>query len=253
MFASWWKRADPAPLIDDRLWASVGRRSPLLRALPSDDARARLRALAEGFLARKQIVGCNGFEPNPLRNALLAAHCCLPALQLGGEWLGGWRELIVYPGEFRVRQHEEDEHGVVHEWDDELAGEAWERGPIVLSWADVLADLRMPQPGFNVIVHEIAHKLDARDGAIDGVPPLPSATRRAWLSDFQRAFDQLNAQLDRGEDTAIDAYAAHSPEEFFAVASEYHYTAPDTLAAQFPRVAAQLVGFYGPSPRRVGV
>lgn len=241
-------RSEP---IDEALWRRVLRRSPALRALDAP-TRGRLRRRSERFLAGKAVSGAGGFEVTPLRRTLIAALCCRPTLALPEDCLDGWHEVIVYPGQFRVRRHVTGEHdGVVHEWDDELAGEAWDRGPIVLSWADVLADLRRPEPGFNVVVHEIAHKLDALDGAMNGTPELPDArTRRAWVDAFQRAFDDLNARLDRGEEPPIDGYAAESPDEFFAVASEYHFTAAEALAAVYPDVARLLEGYYGPAPRR---
>lgn len=247
MILRWFGRSPPPDLLDDRLWASVCWRSPLLWTLPAEQLAA-LRGLAGRFLQRKRLHPVDGLRLTPLRRALVATQCCLPLLQLGETWMDGWSDLIVYPGQFRVRRHEQDEDGLVHEWDDELAGEAWERGPVVLSFADVLADLRWPQAGFNVAIHEIAHTLDARDGAMDGVPPLPGERRRQWINDFQAAFDGFRAALDAGAEPLIDDYAAESPDEFFAVCSEYHYTAPDLLQQAFPAVAAQLADFYGPSP-----
>ena len=141
-----------------------------------------------------------------------------------------------------------DAAGVLHEWDDELIGEAWESGPVVLSWADIQADLASPREGFCVAVHEIAHKLDALDGALDGTPPLPRDWQRAWARDFQHAYDALARAVDAGHDTAIDSYAAEAPEEFFAVCSEYHFSDPALLRAELPEVAAHLRRFYGPSP-----
>ena len=64
----------------------------------------------------------------------IAAQACLPILELGLDWYRGWTGIVVYPGDFRVRRSELDEDGVVHEWDDELAGEAMPGGPVVISW-----------------------------------------------------------------------------------------------------------------------
>ena len=241
----------PSEPIDDVLWRRALRRAWLLRWLSAEQQDA-LRRRCGRFLASKAITGAGGFEVTPMRRLLIAALCCRPTLALDERSLDGWHQVIVYPGQFRVRRHEVGEHdGVVHEWDDELAGEAWDRGPMVLSWADVLADLRRPEPGFNVIVHEMAHKLDALDGDMNGTPPLPDRRQRAdWVRAFQAAFDDLNQRLDRGEQTPIDDYAAESADEFFAVASEYHFTAPDLLVDAYPQVAAALQRFYGPAPRR---
>ena len=246
MLNRWWRRA-PSPAVDAALWRQVVNRHRRLLRL-SAEQQETLRQLSGRFLAEKTFSVTHDFQLSPLRAALLASVACLPVLHLGFDWLQGWRELIIYPGQFRVRRHELDEHGVAHEWDDELAGEAWEQGPVVLSWADVLSDLRRPQPGFDVVIHEIAHKIDASDGAIDGVPRLPRSQREQWIAVMQAAFDQLNAELDGGRAAPIDDYAAESPEEFFAVCSEYHFTAPQQLSDALPAVAEQLTGFYGPSP-----
>ena len=83
---------------------------------------------------------------------------------------------------------------------------------------------------------------------MDGTPPLPRAWQRQWAQDFQHAYDAFCEIVDRGDDVAIDPYASEAPEEFFAVTSEYHFSAPHVLRAEMPEVAAHLERFYGPSP-----
>ena len=175
---------------------------------------------------------------------LLAALCCLPLLRIGEAGLQGWSQLIVYPEAFRVQRSHMDAAGVLHEWDDELIGESWDNGPLILSWADIQADLQAPHEGFCVAVHEMAHKIDALDGAMDGTPPLPRPWQRQWAADFQEAYDAFCAQVEAGQETLIDPYAAEAPEEFFAVASEYHFSAPGLLAEAMPTVALHLQRFY---------
>jgi Mlc titration factor MtfA (ptsG expression regulator) len=119
----------------------------------------------------------------------------------------------------------------------------------VLSWADVATDLAHPFDGFNVVVHEIAHKLDMRDGAMNGVPRLPAAIhRREWVGVMQPAFDAFVRAVERGRDTAVDPYAAESVDEFFAVTSELHFSDPQTLRGAMPGVAALLARFYDAAP-----
>jgi Mlc titration factor MtfA (ptsG expression regulator) len=120
---------------------------------------------------------------------------------------------------------------------------------MVLSLADVALDLEAPWDGFNVIVHEMAHKLDMRAGPANGVPPLPSSiNRRQWIDTMQRGFDRLAKAVDRGRRTAIDPYAAEAPEEYFAVTSELHFSQPALLRDAEPDVARLLEAFYGPPP-----
>lgn len=235
------------PEVDPAVWASVRAAVPWVAAL--DPVRAeRLRALTAQFLHRKAITPLAGLALDESQRALLAALCCLPLLEFGAEGLRGWSQLLVYPEAFRVNRSHVDAAGVMHEWDDELIGEAWEAGPVILSWADIQADLAEPDAGFCVAAHEIAHKLDALDGALDGTPPLPRDWQKRWASDFQAAYDALCLQVESGRQTAIDEYAAEAPEEFFAVASEYHFSAPDVLREAMPEVAEHLAKFYGPSP-----
>jgi len=156
--------------------------------------------------------------------------------------------LIVYPEAFRVHRSHVDAAGVLHEWDDELIGESWDQGPLILSWADVEADLHEPYAGYNVAVHEMAHKLDVLDGALDGTPPLPREWQKQWAMDFQQAYDEFCQRVHAGKRTRVDAYAAEAPEEFFAVVSEYHFSAPGVLAETMPKVAEHLRRYYGVPP-----
>ena len=235
------------PAIDDAHWQAACQRLPWVAAL--DPARReRLRALAARFLRHKTITTLGGLELDDRQRVQLAALCCLPLLEFGQAGLRGWSQLLVYPQAFGVRRSHVDAAGVLHEWDDELIGEAWEQGPLILSWADVQADIDAPDAGFCVAVHEMAHKLDALDGELDGTPPLPTSWQRQWARDFQHAYDAFCVEVDAGHQTAIDPYAAEAPEEFFAVVSEYHFSAPGLLAETMPQVAAHLARFYGPSP-----
>jgi hypothetical protein len=242
------RRLRRGPLrIDPDSWRAAIAATPWCARL--DEARSeRLFALVTRFLDRKAITPVGDLELDDVQRLQLAALCCLPLLEFGAEGLHGWSQLLVYPDAFRVGRSHVDAAGVLHEWDDELIGEAWDQGPVILSWADVQADLLEPDAGYCVAVHEIAHKLDVLDGVLDGTPPLPGAWQRQWADDFQQAYDVLARDVDRGRRTAIDGYAAEAPEEFFAVCSEYHFSDPRTLRSAMPKVAAHLERFYGPSP-----
>ncbi|MHA6204655.1 M90 family metallopeptidase [Dyella soli] len=252
MAASWWRRLSafvtPPPLAEPD-WQRALQACPLACRL--DAARqAELRQLVSVFLARKRFFALAGAELDQHLRTLIAMQACLPAVQQGPRALRGWRDVLVYPGEFKVRRSHHDEHsGVVIEGDDVLIGEAWERGPLVLSLADVQLDLERPWDGYNVVVHEMAHKLDMLDGPPDGVPPLPAnIARRQWIVAFQRAFDHLSDDIARGRDTLIDPYATEGADEFFAVVSELHWSQPGVLRRADPSVADLLAAYYGSSP-----
>lgn len=243
----WWAARETIAPIDDAAWHALLASSDLFARLAQPDL-ARLRALAARFLARKHFSAAAGHVLDDRQCLAIAALASLPVLHLDARWLDGWREVIVYPGEFRVRrEHHDDASGVVTEGDDELIGEAWEHGPLILSWADIATDLAQPFDGFNVVVHEIAHKLDMLDGPADGVPRLPAGImRRDWIAAMQAAYDALGRAVERGRRTLIDPYAAESPDEYFAVVSELHHSDAALLQRAAPAVAALLARYYGP-------
>ena len=177
----------------------------------------------------------------------IAAQACLPVLELGLEYYRDWVEVVVYPAGFLPLQTWTDEAGVVHQARVPRMGEAWLKGPVVLSWEDVA---RAGEPGApHVVIHEFAHKLDMYNGAADGYPPLHRGMDRVvWQETFSRAWFHFRRRLARGVEPAIDPYAAESPAEFFAVLSEVFFTDPAVVVADYPAVYAQLALFYRQDP-----
>ena len=140
----------------------------------------------------------------------IAAQACLPILKLGLDYYGGWVSVIVYPEGFWSPHRSLDTAGVLHSGYQARVGEAWDPGPIVLSWADV--QQAADGEGFNVVIHECAHKLDLLNGVANGMPPLHGGTSLpAWTQAFAAADDELCQCLDRGAEPPIHPYAAESP------------------------------------------
>jgi hypothetical protein len=224
--------------IGDALWQKA------TGSLPFLPASAKLRELTLLFLAEKQFAGAHGIEVSDEMRVAIGAQACLPILELGLEWYAGWHGIVVYPGDFRVRRREIDEDGVVHEWDDDLAGEAMPGGPVVISW-----DAAAHDASINVVIHEFAHKLDMLNGAADGLPPLhPGMSARAWKRIFEEAYEGFCDALERGRDTWLDPYAAEHPSEFFAVMSEAFFEDPAETRRRYPEVYEQLKLFYRQDP-----
>jgi Mlc titration factor MtfA (ptsG expression regulator) len=224
--------------IGEALWRDATER---LRFIPQTP---KLRELALLFLAEKEFSGAHGLEVTDPMRVSIAAQACLPVLELGLHWYAGFSGIVVYPGDFRVRRIETDEDGVVHEWDDELAGEAMPGGPVVLSW-----DATANDPGMNVVIHEFAHKLDMLNGEADGLPPLHAGMdRAAWTAAFREAYEGFCDAVERGKDTWLDPYAAEHPSEFFAVMSEAFFEDPAETRRRYPDVYDQLKLFYRQDP-----
>ena len=234
------------PAVTDAAWQAVRRSLPIVATLTEPDAE-KLRALTDSFLRTKSIEGAGGFELDEESCVMVAAQACIPILALGIEAYTGWRSVIVYPGGFVSRGTSVDETGVEHEWEEERSGESWFQGPIVLSWEDVAASGRLE--GYNVVIHEMAHKLDMLNGDANGFPPLHTEMDgAAWYRVFSEAFEDLCVRVDAGEETGIDEYAAEEPGEFFAVTSEYFFELPEVLDECYPKVYAELRAFYRQDP-----
>jgi Mlc titration factor MtfA (ptsG expression regulator) len=247
LWRAWGARAPSRPHADDD-WPTAFASVPVLAHWPAAE-RERLRQLAARLLADKALEPVGDLIV-PRTDALaLALQAALPVLNLGLDWYRGWHAVVLYPGEFRSRFTEVDEAGVVHEIDDWRGGESWAAGPLILSLSDVQAGGR--GDGYNVVVHECAHKLDQLDGDANGCPPLHAGMdRHAWSEAFAGAFRDLRRRALRRLHTVLDPYAAESPAEFFAVASELFFEDPPSLRRGYPAVYEQLGLFYRQDPAR---
>lgn len=250
MFA-WFRRRRRERYLRDHP-VSAGEFTTVLGRVPAcagldREEQERLRRLVTLFLHEKVFEPAGDAEVVTPDRMLIAVSACLPVLNLGFDAYDGWVTVIVYPDEFLVEYEEEDEAGLVHSGRDLRAGEAWERGPLVISLRDVHA--QSGWEGYNVVIHECAHKLDMCNGAPDGFPVLHGDMSAGdWTSAFTQAFEDLHARIARGEDTPLDDYAAESPAECFAVFSEYFFEAPYLLREVYPAVYRQLVQFYRQDP-----
>ncbi|MFZ5485374.1 MAG: zinc-dependent peptidase [Pseudomonadota bacterium] len=244
LLRSWF--GGPAPLaLDPAAWAAT-LALPVFDGLAEADA-ARLESLARQLLADKTFTGVAGHEVDAATATRIAAFAVLPVLNLGYASYTGWNEIIVYPAEFVPEREIVDEAGVVHRVRQPLSGEAWEGGPLVLSWDDVLHS--GGGQGYNVVIHEFAHKLDMKNGAVDGLPVLHSGLSvEDWAATFTVAYEDFCRRVDAGEPLEIDPYAAESPAEFFAVMSEYFFEMPDVLVDDYPAVYERLKLFFKQDP-----
>ncbi|WP_295849646.1 zinc-dependent peptidase [uncultured Xylophilus sp.] len=253
-----------APAIPDALWHETLARWPFLAAATPDSAR--LRALADAFLAQKEFHGAHGLEVTDAMAVAIAAQACLPLLHLGppAEALGWYDDfvgIVVHPGEAVARREFTDESGVVHHYDEVLAGEAMERGPVMLSWPDVEAAGGPEAEGYSVVIHEFVHKMDMRNGPADGCPPLPPgflgtsgprAARAAWLAVLEPAHEAFREQViiaERfgGAEPWLDPYGAESLSEFLPVACEAYFVRPARFAQEFPTLPPLFDAFFRPA------
>lgn len=243
-----WRRARilKRAALDEQAWRAAAARYPFVATLAPEESR-RLRELVLLFIHEKAIHGAGGLDVHDEMRIAIAVQACILVLNLGLDWFDGWHEIIVYPGEFVAEYEYVDEDGVAHAVREQMSGESWLQGPVILSWADAGTDAR--EAGYNVVIHEFAHKLDMMNGDANGFPPLHAGMDpRRWSDIFAAAYEDFCRRVDGGEDTEIDSYAAEHPSEFFAVLSEAFFETPDVLRSRYAAVYGELAAFYRQDP-----
>ena len=233
-------------LLPEEAWSDLLAEHPILEGLTPEEL-ARLRELATLFLHEKVFEHPPQLELDEYRKAVIAVQACLPVLNLGLDWYRRWKTVVVVPDVF-VQEHQEwDPAGVVHEWEEDQSGESWDHGPVVLSWQDVEASGW--GDGYNVVIHEAAHKLDILDGQLNGRPELHEGVSAAeWHAGFSAAFTDFQKRAQRKKRLRIDDYAAQDDVEFFAVSCEYFFEQPRVLTSEYPTVYRLLAAFFRQDP-----
>jgi len=259
----WLRGLRAAPEIPEAAWQATLARYRFLADRPAADV-TRLRALAALFLRDKEFHGAHGFVISDEVALAIAAQAVLPLLHLQGglAWYDDFVGIVVHPAEAVAHRQLTDDMGVVHEYDEVVAGEAMDRGPVMLSWPDVLASGMTADDGYNLVIHEFAHKIDMRHGTADGCPALPPGfagsrsaheARAAWRGTLQTAFDDFRDKTivaDRfgGAQPWLDAYGAESISEFFAVACEAYFVNQVRFGAEFPALLPLFDEFFTSRP-----
>ena len=260
----------PAPAIGDGLWQHALHEFPFLPRSHSAQS-LELRSLAQQFLADKEFHGAAGLAITDTMAVAIAAQACLPVLGIaaprrGLDWYGDFVGIVVYPGTVRARRETVDDNGVVHQYHEEIRGEAMHQGPVMLSWQDVAGAGQSAADGYNVVIHEFVHKIDLCDGEADGCPPLPAgfmgagsaaAARDLWQDTLHSAYRDFSDRLSLAERFGgapvwLDAYGATSPGEFFAVSSEAYFVNRPRFHAEFAQLTPLFDAFFHPA-RNQGV
>jgi Mlc titration factor MtfA (ptsG expression regulator) len=230
-------------------WDAVLRRNaPLCARLPAAD-QAELKGHIHVFLDEKTFEGCDGFAVTDEVRVTIAAVACLLLLHRDTDYFPLMKSILVYPTTFLVDVAEAEHEWVVNEYTDDLAGESWDLGPVVLSWDDVVDGLSDDADGYNVVLHEFAHQLDLENGEVDGVPRLASKDDyKDWAAAFNGAYDRFLADVDARRPTVLDEYGAEGPSEFFAVAVETFFEKPVALKKKYPAVYDALSRYFDQDP-----
>lgn len=223
-------------------WALAAKQIPILDRLTESELE-RLFELATLFLHDKSFTGAKGFAITDSVKQTIALQACLPILNIGLEAYSGWSSIIVYPGSFKSDLTVTDEFGIVHQKKQSRSGEAWQRGPVILSWKD--ARHSGVRDGHNVVIHEFVHKLDMLNGRANGFPPMqPDMDPARWTKTMTNGFEDFQKNPKPG----LDRYGTTNPAEFFAVLSEVFFETPSKLVDAYPEIYEIMVKFFRQSP-----
>jgi Mlc titration factor MtfA (ptsG expression regulator) len=210
----------------------------------------QLHQLVQQFLHQKKFVGCEGLEIDDEMRVTIAGQACLLLLNRPSRVYPGLRTVLVYPTAFLVPRNHVDEAGVVTEMRQDLLGESWGDGRVVLSWDHVRRGAHDWTDGQNVVLHEFAHQLDSESGSNNGAPYLGSqSSYRSWAAVLSRDFANLRTDAMYQQHSVLDHYGATSPAEFFAVATETFFEKPWQMAERHPALFAEFEKYYRVDPR----
>jgi MtfA peptidase len=235
--------------IPDDLWKRTLVRYPFLRRRePADEAE--LRRLTSLFLDSKEFSTLGGLRLHDAMAVAIAAQAVLPVLRLGLGPYGGFVGIVIAPDEVMAPREVQDDDGVVHERVTPLHGESVPGGPLMLSWRHVRSrDAVGSDTAYNVVIHEFAHVIDLGNGEHDGIPALPhDIGAHEWRSTIEAEYTAFCARVDAGEATVVDPYGTEALEEFFGVACEAFFVAPERTRGEHPALYAMFARYFRQDP-----
>ncbi len=225
-------RAQPFP---DK-WSEILRHNVYHFARLADAEQAKLRGDVQVLVAEKNWEGCGGLTMTDEIKVTIAGQAALLVLGFHEQYFDMVQSILVYPDAYAAPGHMMTKGGVVLEGEHHREGEAWYRGPVVLSWSDVLAGGRHGSDSDNLVLHECAHQLDMQNGRVaDGIPPLESREQYdRWQRVIHAEFERLQRDCWHGRPTLLDCYGTTNIAEFFAVSTECFFERPQEMRADHP-------------------
>lgn len=231
-----------------REWQSILDANAVYFASASSAEQAKIRDTVRILVAEKNWEGCGGLSLTDEHRVTIAAQIARMTLGFAEEYFDEVKSILLYPDAYLAKTQDSVGAGLVVESQTGRLGEAWYRGPVILSWRDVLATGRRLNDARNVVIHEFAHQLDMRNGrTADGVPVIESSNfAERWLAVMDTEFERLRQMCLQDRSRLLDCYGTTNRAEFFAVVSEAFFEEPQAFAQQWPELFQILGDYYQP-------
>ena len=231
-------------------WLSYLEHNVAYYAYLTEAEQAKLRDDLRVFIAEKDWEGIGGLQITDEIKVTIAAQAMLLVLAIPHDYYRRVPSILVHPRGYVVRGVPVDMGGgLVLVEDRENLGETINRGPVKLSWSDVLKENSELGDGNNLVFHEFAHQLDMLDGEVNGTPLLRDRKfARRWQKVMTAEYEQLIRASERGRATLLDDYGATSPGEFFAVATECFFDRPVEMSERHPKLYELLRDYFQQDP-----
>ncbi|MFT5643422.1 MAG: Mlc titration factor MtfA (ptsG expression regulator) [Janthinobacterium sp.] len=245
-----WRRARAWALPMDRAALDILTRNIPAYKHMAVDLQAQLQRLVTQFLYQKKIIGCAGLDVTEEMRITIAGLACLLLLNRPTKVYPALHTILLYPHAFVVDTDEIGPGGVVSSMENNLLGESWDDGRVILAWDHVQIGAPDWVDGQNVVLHEFAHQLDSESGESNGAPFLGSfSSYRSWATVLSRNFAKLQYDAIHQHHSVLDYYGATSPAEFFAVATETFFEKSQQMSEHHPDLFEELAKYYKVDPR----
>lgn len=210
--------------------------------------KTQLHNLMKIFLGEKQFIGKENLEITEEMKLTIACQACLLLLHNRSNYFPYLNIISVYPDTIvlKDKKRKKDQRLIGQS---SVGNKAGYDGEILLSWADVELESKLPNTGKNVVLHEFAHQLDQEFGSASGIPRLPNLQENLeWSHILSQEYKQLCEDVKLKKKTVLDEYGATNEAEFFAVATETFFTKPMDLKNKHFELYEQLKKYYQLNP-----
>lgn len=236
-------------------WETLLRREFAAWRRLGESDRERLRDMLRYFISERYWEGCGGLEIAEQMQVLVAVQASLLLLNRPDLNFSNVSTILLYPSGYFAGPMPTPVLGgpprVMDGAGTPVLGQAWDRGPVILSWRAAAGGAAVDDDGENVVLHEFAHKIDMMTGAVNGMPPLRSREEaRRWHLTLTDASERLSSELQQGIRGPLRPYALTNPAEFFAVTTEVFFERAVALREWDPELYEVFARFYGQDPAR---